>query len=102
MVSMPQVVGDGQVDFYGPPPPQARPAALGNGNGGGGVKRRRLSNGFQTANKRVRTVAPPPPPPPAYNSVCVEDVGQGNCNLLIDGANEPRFYYDVGYPLWFY
>lgn len=102
MISMPQLVGDGQVNFYGPPPQQAGPAALGNGNGGGGVKRSRLSDNFQTAHKKVKTVAPPPPPPPAYNSVCVEDVGQGNCNLLIDGTNEPRLYYDVGYPLWFY
>lgn len=45
---------------------------------------------------------PPPPPPPPISGVGVMDVGQGNCNLLLDANVEPLAYFDVGYPLWFY
>ena len=63
--------------------------------------KRAIGNAFQPNNaKRAKVVVPPPPP--AHRSVCVMDVGQGNCNLIIDNANEPRFYYDAGFPLWFY
>ena len=101
VISMPLVTGKMQVDFFGAPPAGSTTSRrLGNGNGGG-VKRKRLSDNFQTANKKRRTIAAPVPPP-AHNSVCVMHVGQGNCNLAIDNNNEPRFYYDVGFPLFFY
>jgi len=35
-------------------------------------------------------------------SIGAMDIGQGNCNLLLDTANEPFTYFDLGYPLWFY
>lgn len=39
---------------------------------------------------------------PPITSIGAMDVGQGNCNLLIDSNNEPFTYFDLGYPLWFY
>jgi hypothetical protein len=103
VISMPLVRGQMDVDFFGSPPPGSTTSRrLGNGNGGGGVKRKRLSDNFQTSNKKKKTVAAAPAPAPAHNSVCVMDVGQGNCNLAIDNNNEPRFYFDVGFPLYFY
>lgn len=106
VISMPLVRGKMDVDFFGAPPREAKrgvSSGLGNGNGGGTAKRKRLSNNFQTSNKKLKAIAPVlPPAPPAHNSVCVMDVGQGNCNLVIDNNNEPTFYYDVGFPLFFY
>lgn len=80
-----------------------------------GMKRGRLDDGFQPYgnNKRMRLmppppivppphVIPPPPPPPPVRSVGVYDIGQGNCNLLLDQNLEPVVYYDIGYPLWFF
>jgi hypothetical protein len=45
----------------------------------------------------VRLVAAPP-----VTAIGVMDIGQGNCNLLIDSNVEPITYFDAGYPLWFY
>jgi hypothetical protein len=103
IISIPRVVGTMDVDFFAAPPPgSTMSAGVGAGNGGGGVKRKRLSDNFQTSNKKRKTVAAAPPPAPAHNSVCVMDIGQGNCNLAIDNNNGPRFHYDVGFPLFFY
>jgi hypothetical protein len=48
------------------------------------------------AVQRQLVVAPP------VTSIGAMDIGQGNCNLLIDNANEPFTYFDVGYPLNLY
>ncbi|MCO4090638.1 MAG: hypothetical protein HEQ34_01620 [Sphingorhabdus sp.] len=45
---------------------------------------------------------PPPPPPPIIAAIAVNDIGIGNCNMLIDTVGEPVVYYDCGYPLWFF
>jgi len=39
---------------------------------------------------------------PPVTSIGAMDIGQGNCNLLLDTNNEPFTYFDIGYPLWFY
>ncbi|OLE22125.1 MAG: hypothetical protein AUG49_20060 [Catenulispora sp. 13_1_20CM_3_70_7] len=102
LISLPLVDGKGQVDFFAAPPKQARPM-VGNGNGGGGMKRARIAKRTLSANKKAMTTAPAPAPGPmGFNSVSVLNVGQGNCNLLIDNNNQPFLYYDVGYPLFFY
>jgi hypothetical protein len=45
---------------------------------------------------------PAPPPPPPISAVGVNDIGIGNCNMLIDINMNVQLYYDVGYPLWFF
>ena len=45
---------------------------------------------------------PPPPPPPPITSVGVMDIGIGNCTLLINNAQQPVVYFDIGYPLFFF
>lgn len=108
VISMPLVRGRMDVDFFAAPPAAAKlgggvGGGNGGGNGGGTAKRKRLSDNFQTSNKKRKAIAPVPPPiHAAHNSVCVMDIGQGNCNLAIDNNNEPAFYYDVGFPLFFY
>ena len=47
-------------------------------------------------------VPPPPPPPPLIAAIAVNDIGIGNCNMLIDTNGDPVAYYDCGYPLWFF
>lgn len=80
-----------------------------------GGKRKRLEDGFQPDGQPQKMrklnpppyvppphVIPPPPPPPPIRSIGVFDIGQGNCNLLLDNNLEPLVYYDIGYPLWFF
>lgn len=108
---MPQCPGPGQIQLYGPPSAglgQRQPPGRGGptGPGGRGVKRSRadaLALGGNV-NKRPRQAVPAQPPvqPPApITSVAVMDVGQGNCNLVLAGA-EPKFFFDTGMPLWFF
>ncbi|MDQ3934528.1 MAG: hypothetical protein M3340_07840 [Actinomycetota bacterium] len=98
LLTIPNVDSKGNVDFFAPPPQNAKLL----GNGGGGTLKRKLSNATLPVAKKQALNVPPPAPPPAFNSVCVMDVGQGNCNMLIGSNNEPAAYFDVGYPLWFY
>jgi hypothetical protein len=98
MLTMPQQAKTGKIDYFGPPPTTAArglTTTLG--------KRGRIAKAW-VPHKRVLAVAPPPPPPPLppISSIGVMDVGQGNCNLLIDQNHEPVTYFDTGYPLWFY
>src|SRR5947209_5239343 len=58
----------------------------------------------KAAPKPLSAAAPEAPAPmlvPNVQSVGVMDIGQGGCNMLIQG-NEPLFYFDIGYPLWFF
>lgn len=100
LISMPQLRTDGSIDWFGAPPQDRVANPLGNGVV---LKRKALANvGMAgTARKRAR-LGPPPPVVPPVSSVGVMDVGQGNCNVLIDAAHVPVTYYDVGYPLYFF
>lgn len=58
------------------------------------------SGNISAVAKKTRTAAAAPLP--ISGSIGVMDVGQGNCNLMADRTFQPIFYYDTGYPLWFY
>ncbi len=97
MLTMPRRENDGSINFFGPPPPgrRARLAPQGNVIGGGGFG--------AIVPWGPQVVAQPGPPQPLVRttSVGVMNVGQGNCNMLID-QDHPVAYYDTGLPLWFY
>lgn len=112
LLTLPQLTESG-IDWFGEPPQERLLGANGNGNGdgngngGGGVKRMRdTTQPTQMKRPKVdRGPQPPPPvppPPPPISSVGVMDIGQGNCNVLIDQNHQPVTYYDVGYPLYFF
>jgi hypothetical protein len=100
-ISTPQMTSKGEVDFFGPPPSSSEGRRLANGNGITGHKRARLADNF-VPQKKAMTVAPPAPAPKPPVSVGVMDIGQGGCNLLIDGNGRAATYFDVGMPLWFF
>lgn len=53
--------------------------------------------------RRIVVIQPPPPPPPGLGALGVMSIGQGGFNLFLDrGTREPLFYYDAGYPLFFF
>ncbi|HET7121654.1 MAG TPA: hypothetical protein VFI17_10480 [Solirubrobacterales bacterium] len=117
-VTMPQAPAPGTVQFLAPPPAGAvaHPPPGGNGGGGGGngARKRSRANSLakgQGTGKRPRLGDPAPAPGPAgppplpqavtTTSIGVMDIGQGNCNLLLEGAHPAR-YFDTGMPLWFH
>jgi hypothetical protein len=55
-----------------------------------------------TISEAVKKVKLPDPPPPGVSGVGVMDVGQGSCLLAYGQNGNPLFYFDIGYPLWFY
>jgi hypothetical protein len=60
------------------------------------------SSGNPIADLKKLKPAPPPPPPPPVSGFGVMDVGQGSCVLAYGQNGDPLFYFDIGYPLWFY
>lgn len=101
MISTPAIDAKGKVEFFAAPPGQ--PGMLG---AGGDNKRKAISTTFDTSLGPSAPVAKKPKPSPApaspFSSVGAMAVGQGSCNLLIDGNNLPALYYDTGWPLWFF
>jgi hypothetical protein len=55
-------------------------------------------NGVGEIKKKMKPLLPPP----LVSGVGVMDVGQGSCILAYRPNGDPFFYYDIGYPLWFY
>lgn len=113
LISLPQLTSKGTIDWFGAPPTDRVANALeadgpgGAGGPGGTVlgKRKALGDiGMAGTTKKRKTLGPPPPRPvdPNITSVAVMDVGQGNCNVLIEDDDTPVTYYDVGYPLPFF
>lgn len=105
LLTLPQLTATG-IDWFGDPPHDRLGGpdnGNGNGNGNGVKLKHKLANAFMVAGKRHQPIPPPGAPAvPPISSVAVMDVGQGNCNVLIDNNHEPVTYYDVGYPLWFF
>lgn len=98
MLTFPRVEADGTVEFFGPPPQTKRSKPLAPLCGTQTKRKVDLADltpdGPQLPERRVRQRL-------AGTSVGVMDVGQGNCNMLIDGEH-PTVYFDTGYPLRFY
>lgn len=108
LLTLPQLTSKGTIDWFAAPPTERLADTQANLAGTPemvGMKRIRIGSvGMSGNGKRRRFIAPPPPPPvvPPISSVAVMDVGQGNCNVLIDSNHVPVTYYDVGYPLPFF
>lgn len=74
-------------------------------NGGPKIRSGIFSQRYHPYGRRKpipRVVIPPVPVVPPVSSIGCMDIGAGNCNLLMNQANEPVAYFDTGYPLWFY
>lgn len=113
LITRPQLTDSG-IDWFWEPDQQPRAPVAGlPGGKGKGKHAIALKNHTLPPVKKAKLgpapAAPPPPALPPISSVGVMNIGQGNCNVLIDQANppgklqrEPTAYFDVGYPLPFF
>jgi hypothetical protein len=114
LITRPQLTDSG-IDWFWEPDQEPRASA--DLPGGRGRSKRAIALKNQTLPVAKKPAKPspapagplPPPALPPISSVAVMNVGQGNCNVLIDQIKppgkpkpEPAAYFDVGYPLPFF